>query len=229
MQRPVNFDTIRWYLFGFLIFAVVGGAILLLTDKSTLHLAINGFYSPFFDTVAVVLTALGDGWAPTALVVVFLFIQFRTALHIAVASIAGLILTQSLKHTVFAHAVRPQVFFEHIHPLRFVPGVELFSYNSFPSGHAVTAVAMCLCLAVYFRRATAQIAFLTLALLIAFSRVYLSQHFFGDIYGGAWIGLICGVGSAILLRVGGQQPSSAWMDQSLLTVFHRKRIPPSRP
>jgi len=228
MQRRVLVNTIRWYLLGFLIFAMAGGFLLVTVDKSTLHLAINSVYSPFLDALFVTLTALGDAWAPTVLIIVFLFIRFRTAIHIAVSSIAGFTATLTLKHTIFADALRPKMFFEHNHLLRFVPGVEIFAYNSFPSGHAVTALATCLCLAAHFRRAPAQIAFLILAILIAFSRVYLSQHFLGDIYAGAWIGLFCGAGAAVLVRVDDQRSSTAWMDGSLRSYFGHRRGPASQ-
>jgi membrane-associated phospholipid phosphatase len=228
MQHWTLFATIRWFLLGFFVFALAGGFLLVTVDKSTLHLTINSVYSPILDAVFVTLTALGDGRASTILVIVFLFIRFRVAIHIAGSSIAGLIVTQTLKYTLFADALRPKIFFEHSHMLRFVPGVEIFSYNSFPSGHAVTALATCFCLAVHFRRAPAQILLLILAILIAFSRVYLSQHFFGDIYAGAWIGLFCGAGAAALLGVDDQRPSRAWMDRSLRSYFGHRRSPASQ-
>ena len=63
------------------------------------------------------------------------------------------------------------------------------SNSSFPSSHAANAV----CLAWIFARRWPRLggAFWLLALVVAWSRVYLGRHYLSDVVGGAAIGLLC--------------------------------------
>jgi undecaprenyl-diphosphatase len=58
--------------------------------------------------------------------------------------------------------------------------------SSFPSSHAANAFAAACVLARRWRRGNA--AFLALALVVAFSRMYLNRHFLSDVVAGAVIG-----------------------------------------
>ena len=77
---------------------------------------------------------------------------------------------------------------------------------SFPSGHAATSAAGALVLAVLVRRAIPALA--ALAVLIAFSRVYVGVHYPVDVVGGAAIGLAVAGAVALALR-GRRTPSGA--------------------
>lgn len=69
---------------------------------------------------------------------------------------------------------------------------------SFPSGHAMTAFAAGGAVAVLAPRL--RLPVLSLAAIIAFSRVYLGVHFWLDVLAGAALGLILGLGVAWPLR-----------------------------
>jgi membrane-associated phospholipid phosphatase len=71
-----------------------------------------------------------------------------------------------------------------------VEGVELNSYFSFPSGHATAAFSMCLALAIIVGKVRWSAVFAVVAALLAYSRVYLSQHFLQDIMAGAALGTV---------------------------------------
>jgi membrane-associated phospholipid phosphatase len=60
--------------------------------------------------------------------------------------------------------------------------------RSFPSGHATSAFALFLCLAFLSANRYIKLISFMSACFIAFSRVYLSQHFLIDIYFGSIIG-----------------------------------------
>jgi membrane-associated phospholipid phosphatase len=63
------------------------------------------------------------------------------------------------------------------------------SNSSFPSSHAANAFALAWVLGARWRRGIP--VFLVLALVVAFSRMYLNRHFLSDVVVGAFIGVIC--------------------------------------
>jgi membrane-associated phospholipid phosphatase len=190
-----------------------GGLVLLLFSKASVHLCINGFHTPVLDAVFTYATLLGDGISATILVLVLCFVRYRYALMTAVSNILCSVLVQSLKRLVFADSVRPYQFFKGVHELYLVPGVEVYSYNSFPSGHSATVFTSCVLLCLFTERRSAQILLLLLACVTAFSRVYLSQHFFADVYAGAAIGVVAGYATASFLNIE-IDSSASWLDKS---------------
>ncbi|MGC8802879.1 MAG: phosphatase PAP2 family protein, partial [Bacteroidales bacterium] len=97
---------------------------------------------------------------------------------------------QLLKH-IF-DLPRPVKYFEKMADLHLVEGVKLLTSHSFPSGHAASAFALCLSLAIILKKCGWQVLMFLLALVIAYSRVYLSQHFMVDIWVGSAIGILVG-------------------------------------
>src|SRR3954447_9562634 len=79
---------------------------------------------------------------------------------------------------------RPRPFVAHpqIHPLYVVHS------DSFPAGHAATAFAGAVVLSWVARRGTP--AFVLLAAAVGFSRVYVGDHYVGDVLGGAFVGAL---------------------------------------
>ncbi|HKG68268.1 MAG TPA: phosphatase PAP2 family protein [Segetibacter sp.] len=72
-----------------------------------------------------------------------------------------------------------------------VKGVTLHSIHSFPSRHTATAFTFVLLIALTVKRLDVLILSFIVALLIAYSRIYLGQHFPLDIGGG----IIVSIGS----------------------------------
>jgi membrane-associated phospholipid phosphatase len=174
-------------------FIVVGGLLLCLFSKVAIHLFINRYHSSYGDIFFTHATLLGDGISATLVVVVLLFINYRSAATLAVSNILCAVIIQSLKRTIFTDSIRPIQFFHGIHNLYVVSGVEIYSFNSFPSGHSATIFTTCAILSLKTDHKIVRACLLGAACLIAFSRVYLSQHFFEDIYTGAIIGFFVAV------------------------------------
>lgn len=145
--------------------------------------------------------------------VMLLAVRYRYVLIVGVSNVIAAVITQFLKHNVFEDALRPVKYFEGIHNLYLIPGVENFSYNSFPSGHATCAFALYFSLALIVKKHTLKLLFFVIALIAAYSRIYLSQHFLEDVY----VGSIIGVSTSLLIyRITQNSISNKW-DKSLIS------------
>lgn len=153
---------------------------------------------PFFQYF----THVGDGLFAVALVVVLLLLRrfamaFVTFFGYAVSGL----LAQLLKH-LFSEW-RPAPFFQQrgisIHA---VDGVDLLqSATSFPSGHTATAWALAsawVLMSAWWQRRWA-LAFV-MAGLVAYSRIYLGQHFLQDVLMGSVLGVLASVAGVWILE-----------------------------
>lgn len=164
------------------------------TEQVSLHAAVNRWHAPWSDALLSVVTHLGDGLVPTAIAVVLLFVgTWRTVLLLGLSTGLSAILVQVLKRQVFADHDRPAMYAHDMPMLHLVDGVTMNHHFSFPSGHATCAFAMCLSFAVMDRGAGRAAAWAVVAAVLAFTRVYLSQHFTEDVLAGAALGVATGV------------------------------------
>ena len=172
------------------LFLLVTSIILISFSKSEIHLFINRHYSNFFDIFFRVVTTFGEDYFIVGVLILCLLISYRFAfIQLASYSISGLAV-QFLKNYIFPTIVRPSLYFKGIYELRFVEGVEMHSHYSFPSGHTATAFALFFCFAVLVQKRWAKLFFIFCAILVGYSRMYLSQHFLIDVYAGSIIAVI---------------------------------------
>ncbi|MGQ0827867.1 MAG: phosphatase PAP2 family protein [Bacteroidota bacterium] len=188
------------FLVPYLIFILFGGLLITINTRAETHLSFNTFHNSFCDSLFYYLTFLGDGITALLVVIILLAVKFKYALIVGLSNIISALITQVLKHTVFSDALRPKKFFEGIQDLYLVPGVENHMYHSFPSGHATCAYSLYFALALIVKNKTYKVLFFILAFLAGYSRIYLSQHFFEDVYAGSFIGVAITMLVFILFR-----------------------------
>ena len=101
------------------------------------------------------------------------------------------ILSQSIKRIFFDDALRPARFIGE-DQLYLIPDVGIHHFHSFPSGHTTAGFAFLAFIAfTYFsENKLMQVILALIAVLIGYSRMYLSQHFLEDVVVGACLGLI---------------------------------------
>ena len=179
-----------YFYFLFIPFLAAGLIVIAGTDKSSLFLWSNQYHSRLADVIFTWLTWVGNGAFFLVLVVLVFFRNMGNGILGATVFIVSSLLPQLLKNFSFPHALRPIRFFEGKQVIYLVEGVKQHAYHSFPSGHAATAVAMAIFLTLIVKDRRWGLLFAALALLVAFSRVYLAQHFFEDIYAGSCIGCL---------------------------------------
>lgn len=177
-------------------FLLLGGYLLIVYSKSSIHIYFNQYNNIAADYFFKYLTEFGDKWAVTFVGLFFLiFKSKRAALQIWLSGILGLILSQFMKHIIFGDTPRPAKYFTEIYPynLHYVDGVEMLYINSMPSGHTTAAFAMFLSIALIYKKRQLDTAMFVLAFLIGVSRIYISQHFFEDVYMGSIVGVLSAI------------------------------------
>ena len=109
---------------------------------------------------------------------------------------------------------RPSKFFElyETYKLHLIDGVKMHSLQSFPSGHTATAFNIFIMLAFIVKSNTLKLLFFIMAVLVAYSRVYLSQHFLMDITAGS----VVGVTIMVLVFIWFGNFNKNWLDCSVL-------------
>lgn len=157
-------------------------------DKLALHRQMNAWHTPWLDAFFARFTHLADGLVPTGLALLLLLKDLRSFLMMGLSCGVSALIAQGLKQGPFAHMHRPSMFRDRLAGLHWVEGIDLHAHNSFPSGHSTAAFAMCFALAVVIGRPAWGAALALLAGLLAYSRIYLSQHFLQDAVLGSLIG-----------------------------------------
>ncbi len=151
-------------------------------DSSILLYIKANMHGTIMDKVMVISTYLGNGGIVWIIIIVLLMISKKYR-RIGFMALAALVLSTILGDVVLKNVVkriRPSA----INLLIAKP----LSY-SFPSGHTTSSFAVAGVLARYFKNYAFE--FLSLASLIAFSRLYLYVHYPTDVLGGIVLGLIC--------------------------------------
>lgn len=108
--------------------------------------------------------------------------------------IIGLI-SHLMKYYIFSNSPRPHLYFWGNKMIHYVEGVKINIENSFPSGHTLTAfyIFTFIAMLAFAKPVVNQFVLAGLAIISAYSRVYLAQHFVGDILTGAIMGIIFGL------------------------------------
>jgi len=140
-------------------------------------------------------THIGEGTVIiTCLLLLFLVPRLRTgkfALAMVVCNISPFLITQAIKGLV--NAPRPLKYFAEATWINHVAGQPLNYDYSFPSGHSEGSFAFLCFLSLLLPKKYGWMGALLflLALGVCYSRIYLSQHFFADVYVGSSIGTLC--------------------------------------
>lgn len=182
-----------WFIVPYLLVFLFASGTTFFFNKTQIHLGLNVFNNYFFDLLFKYITHLGDGIIIIPVVIVLCFVRYRYAIGALCSYLLSSLIVRVLKDLCFPGEPRPNLFFKGIADLHHIEGVDLHSYNSFPSGHASTAFAVFFVLSVISKNHYLKFLLFVLASLIAFSRVYLSQHFLTDVLFGSLIGLFSAV------------------------------------
>ena len=132
--------------------------------------------------------AEGWVWIPYLSVVVVLYKKdFKL---IILNFLLSTLITQISKHVIWDDITRPILSGIPLNQIHTVPGQVTHAYNSFPSGHTATAFTLFLLTVYLFPTKWVFTVGVIYAIICAYSRVYLGQHFPMDLGGGMLVAVI---------------------------------------
>jgi len=152
-------------------------------DVTIINFIQNNFHNPFTDFIFPLITALGTGSAIWLIVAVFMLITKKYRRW-------GIVLLTAIVLTFIVGEVVLKPLIARLRPFTLYPSIPLLINPplsfSFPSGHASSSFAAATVL--WHVKRKWGIAAVTVATLIAFSRVFLFVHFPSDVLAGAFLG-----------------------------------------
>lgn len=214
--RNVIKENKIFYITCFLIL-LLGVYPLVTATKIEIFLAINRFHHPILDQFFYYATFLGDAITYILVLITLLLYKFdNRKLTIGLGSFLAMsVVVQFMKRFIFADQLRP---IHRIPPditLHLVEGLSPSSHFSFPSGHSASIFSLVCFVSLITKPKHNLHSFLMVlfATTVAYSRVYLSWHFYEDIYVGAWIGILVTTFVYILFS---NLTSPHWLNKKLL-------------
>jgi len=185
------------FLIPYLVFVLSSSVGLLYLDKYNLQLWLNQFHTSYFDHFFSFFTHLGEAYVLIAILLIAFCLSYKTALQYIFSYALGGILILLGKHFLFAGINRPFYYFGSLEEYHFVDGVTMNVYHSFPSGHTQAGFTAFFFLCLLLNKPSLKLLSFLFALLVAYSRVYLSQHFVSDIL----VGSLIAVASCLIIKV----------------------------
>ncbi len=198
-----TFRQNAYFLIPFGVWVITGASLLLLFSRTDLFFAVNSAFNPFLDKLNTVFSAYGRGDViPFILASLLLIPAYRNLNYIVTTLAFGVVIPLVIYFAKqFFHTPRPLKYYGVLH-VHTVPWLDNLFETSFPSGHTLGAFGFFMLLSLYLPKPLKPISifFFLLALACAYSRLYLGQHFFADVYAGSILGTMLSLGLYLLGR-----------------------------
>lgn len=156
---------------------------------------INQHHNYLLDTFFKYITYFGEDYTWLFLLLYLIFVNYFQGIEkskeikiLVISWLVKVFLSVSLKN-IF-NLPRPIEVYQNIkQEIHLVDGVEIAHWQSFPSGHTMTAFAFACFISVYLKQKKLAILALFVAILVGYSRMYLFQHFPRDVFAGGILGV----------------------------------------
>ena len=189
IKMPLNYSYKMAQVFALFIASVL--FLLSFTfGRVPLFLWLNGNLGAFADTFFSYFTHLAEGWILIPYVILIVAVFKKDLLFISINFIISTLLTQIPKQLIWPNVNRPIASGIDIYKIHTVKGIDVHSFNSFPSGHTATAFSLFLVTVYLFPNKNIFLVGIFYAIVSGYSRIYLGQHFPLDIAGGITAALL---------------------------------------
>ena len=190
MQNLFKGNVIYFY-YAFIVFLLASSLVLVFVPYGNEVLFTNKFANTMLDKTAILLTQLGLGLVMGFLALIFIFIRYYYAIATVISLFFTGFFTGVFKKLIFNGMPRPTGYFNKTDFYHLIPNFNYHELNTFPSGHAMTAIAVFLLLAVAFNGKRWSVFLAVFGITVALTRIYLLQHFLFDVFVGSILGVLC--------------------------------------
>jgi len=161
----------------------------LLYTRHDIYFAVNSFHTDFLDAIEPYITYIGDGVTVIILSAILAMFNYRASFLLITSYVLTALTAQILKYSF--DMPRPKAYFAaELDKVHFVKGLYILTVHSFPSGHTVTAFSAGVVITYLAKNKAWGLVLLLVALMVGYSRMYLSQHFFEDVTVGSAVGVL---------------------------------------
>jgi membrane-associated phospholipid phosphatase len=161
----------------------------LLYTRHDIYFAVNSFHTDFLDSIEPYITYIGDGVTVIILSAILGLVNYRASFLLITSYLLTALTAQILKYSF--DMPRPKAYFaSELDKIHFVKGLYILTVHSFPSGHTVTAFSAGVVITYLAKNKAWGLVLLFVALMVGYSRMYLSQHFFEDVTVGSAVGVL---------------------------------------
>ncbi|MET3878362.1 phosphatase PAP2 family protein [Chitinophaga sp. OAE865] len=183
------YQQLKWLIWPFVLVVITILATRIFVSRQDAYFFINKLHTPAGDFIFPYITELGSTAAAVLISLLLLFVHRRAGIMLATAYLFTAAISFTLKALI--GFPRPHRYFaSRLQEIYFVPGVPVLdNFRSFPSGHSVCAFTAATVLSYYTKNKYLCLVYLALAMLVAYSRMYMSQHFLEDVTAGATLGI----------------------------------------
>ena len=187
-MSPRN-KVVIYYLSGLIFFEVVALTYVFSFERLDQMSLINSFNSLGADFLFKIITSGAEITIPILFLGYLIWKKSDLLKSYVISYIFSTVIVQFLKLVVFKDALRPLAYFKgQGHAWHLVQNLMINEYNSMPSGHTSAAWFMCFWISLVAQKPILTVLIVFYAMLVAYSRVYLFQHFPVDTAVGAMIG-----------------------------------------
>ena len=187
-MSPRN-KVVVYYLSGLIFFEVVVLTYVFSFDRLVQMSLINSFHSPWADFFFKITSAGAEITIPILFLGYLIWKKNAFLKSYVISYIFSSVIVLFLKLIVFKEAMRPLAYFKgQTQSWHLVQNLLISEYNSMPSGHTSAAWFMCFWISLLANKPLLTLLMVFYAILVAYSRVYLFQHFPVDTAVGAFIG-----------------------------------------
>ena len=187
-MSPRN-KVVVYYVSGLLFFEALVLPFVFSLDRLGQMSLINSFHSPGADLFFKIVTSGAEIIIPILFLGYLIWKKNAWLKSYVISYILSTLVVQFLKLIVFKEALRPLAYFKgQAYSWHLVQNLLISEYNSMPSGHTSAAWFMCFWISLLANKPLITLIMVFYAILVAYSRVYLFQHFPVDTAVGAMIG-----------------------------------------
>ncbi|WP_295655632.1 phosphatase PAP2 family protein [uncultured Mucilaginibacter sp.] len=212
---------LRFLLVPYLVILCFCFVIKALYSKEVIYYTVNSWHFAFGDVIFPLFTDMGDGLFVVAIALVALAYNYRVGFLLATSYSITSLVAQALKRII--RTPRPMAYFHGTGHMYLVKGIPMLNSLSFPSGHTISAFSAAVVLTYITPKKQWGLFYLLIAILIGYSRMYLSEHFFEDVVGGSAIGLFVTVFWVSWIDKKAFIQSPAW-DKGLIDTIRGKKV-----